>query len=437
MLKKISLSLLLVVLGGCGSSSNTPSSEDSENNTNIVSSSPTPEQSNIPMLVVLLSYNNIHINSSQTLWSEKIFGKNPHQVNHYYMEASANHFEFSKAKESAGIVDDGVISLTLNKNHPDIDCDDPNFSTKVYPDLKLALDSIDSSIDFSNYDSNADGFISNKELLITFIMAGYEDSYEGRHVTNGIWAHQSCMYEESTIAHLDGVTVMSCQNSGNFAIFGERHDIDDPHDATIGIIAHELGHSSFGLPDLYNTVDPYSGGIGIFGLMGAGAWTTSTPFEKPGETPTHFSAWSKVFMGWITPQVLSNSSAILTESSSLDFNILKLPINDTSYYLLENRNDNGYDRGLNNLEGLFSGGVAIWKVDETKMTQENMLQNTVNADTYNKGVDLVEAKGSSIIDEQGGAGAEYSLYYDKNQDYFLNLVTNISARGSQMSLNIK
>lgn len=461
MIKTLLLTILILLFLGCDSN-NTISEDTPTTITEEIDEEPTTsndvtdaeDQSTVeqedktsvtannsrPMLAILLSYNNVQISSSATIWSAKLFGKQEGQLNHYYLEASQNNFEFEKMQENQGVVNDGVVSVQLNKNHPNINIDSSSFDSQVHPDLAQALESLDSLIDFSNYDNNADGFISSDELLFTFIIAGYEDAYERTgHVTNGIWAHQSCV-SSSRSPTLDAVSLMNCNKSGNFALFGERHDKsaqDGPtHDATIGIIAHELGHSTFDLPDLYNISNSYSGGIGNFGLMGAGTWTSKNSTEYYGNTPTHFTAWSKIFNGWINPVVESSTTGFLNESSSLEYNIIKLPINSTSYYLLENRNNSGYDRGLYSLTGQFKGGVAIWKIDETQITESDLTYNTVNTNTNNKGVDLVEAV-YRTIDSDGDGGDEDALYYEGNVNSFSSLVTNISQRGSTMSLTIK
>jgi len=389
-------------------------------------------KSSIPMLGILLSYNNIQVSSSASAWSTKLFGKNESELNHYFVEVSNSKFEFTKADENSSTLNDGIVATKLNKDHPNANIDYNTFASKVYPDLKAALEAVDGEVDFSNYDSDANGHITPDELLLTFIIAGYEDSYEGRHVTNGIWAHQSCTISSYTPT-LDGVTLMGCANRGNFALFGEQHDKSDPHDATIGIIAHELGHSTFSLPDLYNTAGS-SGGIGYFGLMGAGLWTTKNSSEHAGATPVHLSAWSKVYNGWVTPTEDSGSTS-LYETSSSNYNVIKIPISANNYYLLENRNNSGYDRGLYSLTGTFNGGMAIWHIDENKLTTTKVETNTVNTDTANKGVDLVEAI-SGTIDSSGGGGDEKALFYSPNVEAFGTKVTNISTRGSSMTLNI-
>ncbi len=437
MIKNSILFLSLFLFIGCEYTDFTEIQTDTSKNIESgVTAKSSAVKSTVPMLAVLINYNNIQISSSDTVWHNKLFGKNEHQLNHYYGQTSNNNFQYIEVVENSNVENDGIVSVHLDKNHPDIDVDSYNFELKTYGDFKIALELLDNFVDFSNYDNDANGHITPNELIVTFIMAGYEDAYEGRHVTNGMWGHQSCLQTTTGVPTLDGVTLLSCDNKGNFAIFGEQHDVENPHDATIGIIAHELGHSTFNLPDLYNTYNPNKGGIGYFGIMGSGTWATKDDDEYAGDTPTHFSAWSKIYNNWIEPIEIRDSSFSLKESASLDYNILKIPITSTSYYLLENRNNSGYDRSLASLDGIFNGGIAIWKIDETKLTQLHINDNTVNTDTRNKGVDLVEAK-NGYIDSRGEGGDEDALYYEGNVNSFSTFITNISQRGSSMTLNIK
>jgi len=391
-------------------------------------------KSSIPMLGILVSYNNVSFHSSDTVWSSKLFGNNEHELNNYYTEVSNSKFHIEKAVENSGIINDGIISVKLNKNHPNLAIDDPLYSEIVYQDLKNAMQTLDSYIDFSNYDSDANGFITPDELLLTFIMAGYEDSYEGMHVNNGTWGHKSCALISQSPT-LDGVTLMKCLKRGNFVIIGERHDVSSPHDATIGIIAHELAHSAFLLPDLYNTSGS-KGGIGNFGLMGGGTWGTQSFHEYAGNTPVHFSAWSKLYLGWITP-IEGSGSESLHESSSPNFNVIKISINSDEYYLLENRNNSGYDKGLFTLDGVFNGGMALWHIDKKKLTSTYFGDNSVNNLTNDKGVDLVEAANAEIDTVSSSIGDEKALFYSTNVNSFETKISNISDRGSTMTLNIK
>ncbi len=374
-----------------------------------------------PMLVVLLSYKNVQISSDLTTWASKIFGKKQGQLNNYYREISQNQFEFSEATGC-----NGIASINLGKNHPNAE----NIAN-IYPDLALALSALKNKISFSAYDNNGDGYISYDELLITFIIAGYEDAYEGQHVTNGIWAQKGCIDDSSIAPIVDGVSLLKCSGQGNFALFGEKHDIHAPHDATIGIIAHELGHSAFNLPDLY-----FGGGIGAFGLMGAGIWAYANDTQYPGESPVHMSAWSKVYNKWVMPDE-TKGTKVMNATSLTSYNVVKVQ-NGSKYYLLENRDNSGYDKGFYFLDGNFSGGLAIWEIDDTKTTQAYLDNNSVNADKNNKGVSIVDAKQGGYVDG-GKNGNGNTLFYSGNVDALYTAdanISNISAQGVAMTLDI-
>ena len=82
-----------------------------------------------------------------------------------------------------------------------------------------------------------------------FLVAGYESAYASG--SPGVWAHKwnICSGAEGvTIPETDGISSLLCSNG--YSRFGE---LQGDHDATIGIISHELGHALAGLPDLYST----------------------------------------------------------------------------------------------------------------------------------------------------------------------------------------
>ena len=438
MIKNISFTLFLMLFtlscGGGGSSSET--SPITKPVIALEQIKSPMHKSSIATLFILVSYNDVSIRSTQNDWNTKIFGTNAKELNKYYQEVSNGQFQLHPVSETSSPLNNGIISVSLNKNHPNVNINHPNFSSLFYPDFKTILELADSSIDFSNYDDNADGAISFDELALVFIIAGYEDSFEGYHVDKGVWAHNACLSSSIAQINLDGVELLNCNTKGSFSIFGEKHNKSAPHDATIGIIAHELGHAIFNLPDLYNTFFANSGGIGYFGLMGSGMWTKENDTEFPGATPIHFSAWSKIYNRWIVPQENIYGATTLDETTSSSYNVIKISIDANHYYLLENRPNNGFDKGLQETAGNFNGGIAIWEINEEQLRQSNFDNNSVNNITKNKGVDLVEAIDGNI-DITGGGGNQNALYYEGNKNYFLNLVDQISPRASTMTLNIR
>ncbi len=390
----------------------------------------TTPPASIPLLVLLLEYDNQQIVSSDATWHDKFFGNGDAQLNGYLNEVSNSQCSFTPADESYGTANDGIIKVHLNRDHFDTN----NASGDLAADLNASINDADAYIDFSLYDSDYDGSITPRELTIIVVIAGYEEAYEGSGVANGVWAHQWALYN-SYIPTVDGVSVFDGVSDGKYAVFGELHGSDNPHDATIGVIIHELGHATFDLPDLYNTANSSIGGIGAFGLMGSGSWARKDANEYPGDTPTHMTAWSKSYLGWVTPQEYSNTTVTLDATDLASYNVVKIPISANHYYLIENRNNSGFDRGLASITGDFQGGLAIWHINNTKLTEDNFRSNNVNADTSDKGVDLVEAV-DATLDTNGGMGSASALFFNANREHFGEKVTNIPNPSANMTIEI-
>lgn len=106
-----------------------------------------------------------------------------------------------------------------------------------------------------------------------------------------------------------------------------------------GMLTAQIG-SFLGLPDLFQTQTGESG-IGRFGLMdGAGI------FAMNGLFPPELSAWEKVWLGWedpleVDPVQLQNEEEVqlVIPAAALRQNgsIIKIPVTDSEYFLIENR----------------------------------------------------------------------------------------------------
>lgn len=125
----------------------------------------------------------------------------------------------------------------------------------------------------------------------------------------------------------------------------------------IGVIAHETGHF-LGLPDLYDTDTSAGEGIGNWGLM-ANSWG----FGGNQYYPPHLSAWSKIFLGYVTPTVISSSGTYVVPASALTPTIFKITQNYASgeYLLIENRQPVDFDSNM----GSTNGGLCIFHIDDT------------------------------------------------------------------------
>ncbi len=376
-----------------------------------------------PMLVIGVEFNDYNFSSSISTWENKIFGTSQSTVNHYYDEISAQQFQFSPVTNNS--VSSGMTLIKLNQNHPNF-YSGQNLSawindikTRLYPILEQALIQVDTNgFDFSIYDTNHDGKVTPNELIIMYILAGEEDAYSGGMYASGIWAHVDCTTSSYSF---DGVNLLGCGSGGKYAVFGERHydSTTNSHDATIGIIAHELGHATFDLPDLYYGS---STRIGYYGLMANGSWGQADITGEAGDTPTHMCAWSKIESGWYDTSSSSDTTLSVHATGTTDYNIIKVPINGNpdEYFLVENRGDFGYDTGLKDINNAYVGGMAIWHIDET-IIRNKRAANEVNIDPYHKGVDLEEAAGPSV--DSGNGDPALNLYYTGNVTTFTPTTT--------------
>jgi len=256
---------------------------------------------------------------------------------------------------------------------------------------------------------------------------------------------------------LDNVKLMDYHYEGDYAQFGERHwDLDYNHggnDATIGIIAHELGHAALGLYDLYDT-DLSSEGIGDFGLMGGGNWAHKAG-EVPGTTPVHMTGWSKVYAGFVLPETIgSQTNVAASATSDNSYKLYKIETGKTGeYFLVENRANRGYDKGLYVLHGAgsYEGGLSILHVDDNLLGICSY-NNTCNDNENHKMVDIEEANNAGL-DDKIHMGDKRNLFYTGNQDAFTATtspdskrydghssgisITNISARGDVMYFDLE
>lgn len=340
---------------------------------------------------------------------EPVFFGATSSVAHYYQKVSFSAVSIIPAIENNETMNDGVIGwLRLNRDHPNTG---ENWTKENAQIAKDAIIAADPFIDYSLYDFNGDNIISPDELSIMIIVAGYEESCnEGN--SPSIWAHKAGLFSIGYV-EADGKTIKE------FAEAGERHN---GHLATFGIMAHELGHLIFSLPDLYDT-DPdngYSYGVGYFDLMGLGCWA-SKKGEYAGSTPTQPSAWSKQYLSWGKEEIINSSKDVSAmrsdDSTSIYFRINTSDPNQ--YFLIENRECSGYDIGFQRKSD--HGGLVIYHVDKLK-TSRWPWHNDINADENNKGVDVEEANqgklGYSMLDTEESAIDTNMFFFSSNNASF-------------------
>jgi len=232
----------------------------------------------------------------------------------------------------------------------------PNSSRKL---VEEAVELADPDVDFSAFDNNNDGLVD--ALFVVHAGPAAEEIYTVNFPDRKkyLWSHKSSI---STL-NLDGVKV-------------EDYSLE-PENGTIGVFCHEFGHA-LGLPDLYDT-DGSSEGIGEWGLMAGGGWCYRTG-DPLGSSPSHFTAWSKERLGWLEPIVVTGNVMQIeippAESSPIAYRLWTNGQTGGEYFLVENRQNLGFDAGLTRRQKDFSltdsYGLIIYHVDNSgRQSNEN------------------------------------------------------------------
>ncbi|WP_024299421.1 M6 family metalloprotease domain-containing protein [Methylomicrobium lacus] len=377
----------------------------------------TPSIDATPTLFILVSFSD----KSGTYTASNFADFQSNQLQRYFRETSYGRFQTVPATESFGTLNDGIVGwLPLNQNHPNPGGSVDSRNRQLTAD---AIKAADPYVDYASYDFNNDGYLDSDELAVVVIPAGYETSYGGSNCagTPSVWGHHwSLGWGTVAAPTVDGVIVGDYHlGNGGYAQFGEIHGIQTScavrtdHQATLGIMAHELGHLILHWIDLYDT-DYTSAGLGNFSLMSRGTWSWKPGDLYHGQTPVHPDGWSKLYAGWVDPvydivgffTLPAAGSGTATATNAVQIQTTSDP---KQYYLFENRSQYGYDRGLYRV-GSTTGGIAVLHIDENISDNDN---------EGHKKVDLVEADNdlSMDIDPYNSGKPTNLFYWDKRTKF--------------------
>lgn len=268
-------------------------------------------------------------------------------------------------------------------------------TSKLWEALREALSILDASMDLRTFDADNNGYIDS----ITFIHSGYgaewggTDAY-GTYYTSRIWSHRWAIQPAWISA--EGVRVFDYHISpGLWGTSGSQI-------GRIGVICHETGHF-FGLPDLYDT-DGDGEGVGSYCMM-ANSWG----FDGSQKYPPHFSAWSKIRLGWLTPVTLTEAGTYALPAVETSPTVYKISAGYPSgeYLLVENRQPIGFEADLP------QGGLAIWHIDDMKSSYNDQGypgQANWPANGKHYRVALLQADGQYEMERNIDRGDRYDVY---------------------------
>ena len=227
-----------------------------------------------------------------------------------------------------------------------------------------AVSQADAQLNFSDYDWDNDG----KAEAVIVVFAGYGANEDTTLVKGCIWPNTDYYYG----SRLDGVEI--AQYSASAEIWA--------NDASCGIgtICHEFSHV-LGLPDLYPTSGKEFSVVDEWDLMDGGN------YADDGWCPPNYSTLEKELLGWQSPEPLKQSCDI-TEMPSFDSSGKAYKIvnesNPSEYYLIENRQWQGWDYMLPN------HGMLITYVD---YNESSWTYNSVNTSPSHHRYEYLHADG--------------------------------------------
>lgn len=207
--------------------------------------------------------------------------------------------------------------------------------------LLEACRQLNSTVDFSSYDSDGDGYVD----MTLMYYAGYNQAESADETT--IWPHQSSVYSNT---RFDGKYL------GTYFCTSELRGSWGTQMCGIGTTTHEFAHS-LGLPDFYDT-DYYTNGKA--GALYSYSLMCSGSYNNNGRTPPYLNAEELIMLGWMDGLTEITRKGTLTLGPVQDRMAYMTPTSTPDeYFLFECRNKTGWDRYLP------AGGLLVYHVDKS------------------------------------------------------------------------
>ncbi len=270
-------------------------------------------------------------------------------------------------------------------------------------------------VSFKPYDTNSDDYCD----VVIVIYAGVGEAQASWNHPESIWP---CNWDLNSAYYSgSGGNGPFRPNSrdpyvNTFAVFNELYGSDD--DGTtidgIGTFTHEFGHC-LGLPDFYDTGGGNHYGLGDWDIMCMGCYNNN------GFTPPGYSAYEKVFMGWIeyitpVPGTYYTLPVFNQKQEATDKAVcIKSNLNQNEYFILEYRKKQGWDRYAPG-EGIMITHVVYnasrWQYDSPN-NEDIQLMSLMNADNswsyYDESTDLWPQSGKTEFTNNSTPAAVLNL----------------------------
>jgi immune inhibitor A len=331
-------------------------------------------------------------------------------VRDYFLAQSNGQFELDF---------DVVGPVTMSKNYGYYGNDGAyQKDEKVYEMIKEACDGIQDKVNLKDYDWDGDGEADQ----VFFLYAGLGQASGGSAGT--VWPHESELryWPCDVLSYSTGkINTYACANELQPETQGSSRYIS----AGIGTICHEFSHC-LGFADMYDTTGGGGYGMSVFDVMDQGSYNGN------GFVPCNYTAFERIYAGWVEAIELIDPATVKDMKSVSDYGrpfIMYNYKNTNEYFLLENRQNTGWDKGLYGSNGLLIVHVnyvpSRWANNSVNSSAEKIQCCTVvNADgsrentQYSLQGDLYpyEVKGVTMNDEFTDESEPAAKLYTKNSD---------------------
>ena len=344
-------------------------------------------------IILLVNFKDKKFNASHDNALYQRIANEPNFSEGNFKGSMADYFK-AQSRDKFTLDFDVVGPLTVSKNASyyggnDSGGNDMHAGEMICEAVELAKEEVS---DWTSYDWDGDGYIDQ----VYVVYAGQGEADGGSAST--IWPHAFDLY--SAKAYDDGtgpVEVGTNLYVNSYACGSELNGSNAL--CGIGTMCHEYSHC-LGYPDFYdidygeknnNVPGP---GMGSWDLMDAGS------YNGDGFQPAGYTSYERWFAGWEEPIELKAEDVEVRNMKSLqsggEFYIIYNDKNANEYYMLENRQQDGWDASLPD------AGLLILHCDYDAQVWEN---NAPNDDTNHQRFIPVTANGKYTYNQWSG-------YYD-------------------------
>lgn len=317
-------------------------------------------------LIILVNFADSKFNTSKFGPTQTLYSRIANEANYGENNFKGSISDYFKAQSGGQFLLDfdvaGPVTLPHGYSYYGQN-DDDGYDKRPKEMVKEACQAVDGSVDFSKYDWDGDG-----EMEEVFVVYAGNGEHDTANQPSLIWPHMDNLANYGEQLTLDGVTI------NTYACASELNG--DKTLSGIGTFCHEFSHC-MGFPDMYDTAsDGNNFGMGSWDLMDYGS------YNGDGYVPAGYSGYEKMVCGWTTPIELDKPMTVNGMERLADMGqtyIIYNKGNRNEYYILENRQQSGFDKYLP------GSGLLIERVDYDKDIWEWNAVNTTNGGYYPEG----------------------------------------------------